>query len=491
MSKFKVFLVLLIIGVSAFTHFYRINKTYVFQNDEGRDALIAYRMIDTGRPILLGPETSVGNMYLGPFYYYLMVPSLYLSNLDPVGPAIMVGLLGTLTTILLLFLGKKYQNFQAGMVAALFYALSPVMVHYSRSSWNPNVIPFFVALMLFTYPFIKKWQVFVFGLLTGILFQLHYVALIIPALLLIHDIYSKIKTKKLLSILTNLPLIALGFLISSLPFWLFELRHSFINMHAFVTYLAEKSSAGDLGYPPYINRLFANAKLITQGIFGSSALLINPVSTVMLLIISAICLLYLALSGGILSYLTIASIIIVSVLKENIHVHYIAFLFPIISLIVGLSLTHKNIGLKVLTGIFLILAAGPFYHSLSYNLGVLDSTQPRRASETAGYIVKEAGGRPYNVVNASSSSSATILYYLAVSDNPPKNSSQPLLFVICENMLCPESITTNTDLFLNGPSHPTAIDYLGYTPSLYSDEKRTIVKNEWVTYDVYIATLNR
>ncbi len=84
----------LVLLVSAFTHLYRIDKTFVFHNDEGRDALISYRMIDTKRPVLLGPETSVGNMYLGPFYYYLMVPALALSGLNPVGPAIMVAFLG-------------------------------------------------------------------------------------------------------------------------------------------------------------------------------------------------------------------------------------------------------------------------------------------------------------------------------------------------------------------------------------------------------------
>ena len=85
-------LILMVLAVSIFTHFYRLDHTFIFHNDEGRDVLIAYRMLDTKLPVLLGPETSVGNMYLGPFYYYLMVPSLWLSQLSPVGPAAMVAL---------------------------------------------------------------------------------------------------------------------------------------------------------------------------------------------------------------------------------------------------------------------------------------------------------------------------------------------------------------------------------------------------------------
>ena len=34
----------------------------------------------------------------------------------------------------------------AGLVAALLYAISPTVIIYSRSSWNPNIMPFFALL---------------------------------------------------------------------------------------------------------------------------------------------------------------------------------------------------------------------------------------------------------------------------------------------------------------------------------------------------------
>lgn len=491
MYKIKIFLIALVVGLTTFTHFYRIDQTYVFQNDEGRDALIAYKMIDTSSPVLLGPETSVGNMYLGPFYYYLMAPSLWLTGLDPVGPAIMVALFGVLTTYLLVLLGKKYHSLEAGLVAGLFYALSPVMLHYSRSSWNPNVIPFFVALMLLHYPLTKKWQALTFGLLSGIIFQLHYVALLIPALLGINFVAHSIKKSKYQDLFVKFLLITLGFLLTSLPFWLFEVRHGFINSQAFITYLSEKSGAGNLGYPPYYLRLFNNLKLLVTGMFGSSSLMINPLNTMVVILGVLTFISYVVLTGGVLTYLTLASLIVVSILKENIYIHYLGFLFPVACLIVGITATHKNWLVKLFSVLFLLGLALPTYQSLKYNLGEIDSTQPRRARETANYIVAQADGQPYNVVNASSGSSATILYFLAISSNPPKPSTESLLFVICQNSLCDKGIESNQTLFLNGPSHPSISQYLGYTPTLNSVEIRHILKNEWVTYDVHIATLTR
>jgi 4-amino-4-deoxy-L-arabinose transferase and related glycosyltransferases of PMT family len=220
----KITLAVLVLLISAFTHFYRIDQTYIFQNDEGRDALIAYKMIDTQRPILLGPETSVGNMYLGPFYYYLITPSLWLAGLDPVGPAAMIGLLGLLTTGLLIVLGNRHWGYTVGIIAGLFYALSPVMVHYSRSSWNPNAVPFFATLLLLLYPYRSHIAKVSFGLITGILFQLHYVALIMPGLLFLKDARSYWVTKKWSNFVKYCVAIMLGFFVSSAPFWLFEVR---------------------------------------------------------------------------------------------------------------------------------------------------------------------------------------------------------------------------------------------------------------------------
>jgi len=490
MNKIKYLLIAIVIGISIFTHLYRIDQTYIFNNDEGRDALIAYRMIETKSPVLLGPETSVGNMYLGPFYYYLMVPALMISKLDPVGPAIMVGILGVITTILIMYLGKKRYSFGAGIVAGLFYALSPIMVFSSRSSWNPNVVPLFITLLLLLSPAKKSWQKIVFGLLTGIIFQLHYVALVIPALLFLREAYLAWTDKGWKSLSILVALVTVGFLITSSPFWLFEIRHSYVNSQAFLTYLITKGGGDSLGYPLYPVRLLANFKLLVSGLINSASLTFIIPSWITLAVSSLTLLIFVIYKKGTLSYLTIFSLLIISVLKESVYIHYISFLFPVICLMIGVVVTLKGIW-KIPGVLLLLLLISPSYSSLRYNLIESISTQPKRARETAQYIVREAQGKSYNVVNASTSSTSTILYYLAISDNPPKNSDQSLLFVICEKVICNEDVLTRNDLFLNGPSHPTLINYLGYTPRLTSEEKRVLLKNEWVTYDVHVATVTR
>src|SRR3989338_6156537 len=64
---------------------YQLSPYLQFLGDEGRDVLVVKRMIVDHNWTLLGPSASVGGFYIGPLYYYFMIPFLALSKLDPVG----------------------------------------------------------------------------------------------------------------------------------------------------------------------------------------------------------------------------------------------------------------------------------------------------------------------------------------------------------------------------------------------------------------------
>ena len=476
----------IVLAITLITHLVAIKQTYIFQNDEARDALIALKMIQNKKPVLLGPETSVGNMYLGPFYYYLMAPALMLANLDPVGPAVMAAFFGIATTFLIYLLGKRWHSPTVGVIAALFYALSPIMVHHSRSSWNPNVIPFFVSLLLLLPDLTKPLLQLCFGLLVGILFQLHYVALILPGLLFIWQAYVFVKAKEYHPLVRFIGLALVGFLVTSAPFWLFEFRHNFVNSSAFITYLSEKTSSTTV-YPPYLNRFFANFRLLINGALFSSSLTATIPS-------------FITWVGGIFFVLTLLlrtspstlllalSILLLSFLKENMNIHYLAFLFPLTAVWFGSLFTLSKI-LRTFAAALCLYMLFHFYPSFAYALTRTENVPVIRSRQTAAYIVKEAAGRPYNVVGSQGTFTNTISYFLAISNNPPQNDLQPLLFDICTGGPCKADEETTVLLYLTGPSHPSLIDYLGHPAINEFTIPRKIVKNEWVTYDIFVATI--
>src|SRR3989344_465494 len=148
-------LLVLILAVGAFLRLYRIGDYMTFLGDEGRDAIIVRRLLVNFDPILVGPGTSIGSMYLGPLYYYLIAPSLFLANFSPVGPSVFIVLVGVATIYFIYHVGREWFGLSAALIAAILYAVSPIVIIYSRSSWNPNIMPFFALLSVYSI-----WKVF-------------------------------------------------------------------------------------------------------------------------------------------------------------------------------------------------------------------------------------------------------------------------------------------------------------------------------------------
>ena len=224
---------LIILGVAAYLRLYMIAGYMTFLGDEGRDVLVVMHMIVNHKFTLLGPTASVGGFFLGPIYYYLMVPFLWAWKLNPVGPAIMVALFGIATVYLVFKVGKEFISPFAGLVAASLYALSPLVIAYSRSSWNPNLVPFFSLLLVYL---VYKQKYLVAGIVLGIGLQLHYLFLF---MFVVVGLWMGVtKAWK------NIVFVFLGFLIGYSPFLAFEIRHGFPNTQSVIRFVLAGKDTG-------------------------------------------------------------------------------------------------------------------------------------------------------------------------------------------------------------------------------------------------------
>ena len=62
--------VVLILGL--FVRVYRAGDLMGFYYDQGRDALVIWKLMHEGKPFLIGPVTGLQGIFLGPFYYYAL-----------------------------------------------------------------------------------------------------------------------------------------------------------------------------------------------------------------------------------------------------------------------------------------------------------------------------------------------------------------------------------------------------------------------------------
>lgn len=209
-----------------------LRSTLQFLADQGRDVIIAYGILH-GDIALVGPSTSVGNMYLAPFYYYFMAPWLLLAGYDPIGPAVAVAIIGILTIPLLYWVGKRLVGTLAATIATLLYASAPVAAEYTRFSWNPNPAPAVMLLLIYgvwrAWRGSPRWWLWV-AVWWSILIQLHYVALIALApagVVWLASLWQAHQQKQFLR-RRQLGLAALGgvaiFILSHLPLVVFDIR---------------------------------------------------------------------------------------------------------------------------------------------------------------------------------------------------------------------------------------------------------------------------
>lgn len=249
MAKFKKLIIryslFIILAVAAYLRLYRISEYMTFLGDEGRDVLVVKRMLVDHQWTLLGPTASVGGFFLGPIYYYFMLPFLWLWRLNPVGPAIMVALFGVATVYLIYRVSQEFFGPPVGgLMAASLYALSPLAIVYSRSSWNPNLVPFFSLFYIWSlYQIVKtnRWQWwFSAGVSLGIGLQLHYLF----SFLIFMGVVFLLVYKRKKEDVKRWGLKFLGGVLGFSPFLLFEIRHGFPNMRTIFDFIFHGQETG-------------------------------------------------------------------------------------------------------------------------------------------------------------------------------------------------------------------------------------------------------
>ena len=223
-----------------FLRLYRFEGFVTFLGDQGRDAIIVNRIITLEHFPAIGPPTSVGQVYLGPFYYYFIAPWLLFFNHQPVGLAFGVAFISVIGILINYLIVKKLFDHKVAIISTIFLTFSSTMIEFSRFSWNPNLLPFFTLLTV--YFVIKsletnKWYYFALvGTFLSFSIQLHYLALfLIPpiGLLLLLSLYKK-SAKQLISQFPNFLISAFSFVFFSSPLIIFDLRHNFLNSKLFL-----------------------------------------------------------------------------------------------------------------------------------------------------------------------------------------------------------------------------------------------------------------
>ncbi|MBI4089602.1 MAG: glycosyltransferase family 39 protein [Candidatus Levybacteria bacterium] len=412
-----------ILIIASFYRLYKITDYMTFLGDEGRDVLVVYKILH-GDLTLLGPTASVGGFFLGPIYYYFMAPFLWLFNYNPVGPAIMVALFGVATVGIIYKIGREFFGSFVGLIASGVFAISPLVVIYSRSSWNPNLMPFFsLSTLYLIYKAVKNNNVKLFilsGLLFGITMQLHYLALFLGVVIFVyllsyHFVYSK--SNFFPRILKQYGAFFIGFVVGWSLFLAFEIRHGFPNIISIFNFIFNPVDTHGSGrFFETVGNVFFRlfGRLITNFPPPDKVSLFTKVNidlwystTLILGIVSVGFLFFKCFKEYKLRSLEFTKISLIVVwfvfgvglfgfYKKSIYDYYFGFMFPLPFLIIAFflkNLWQKKIGKLLVIFILIIII---YLNNLTPPFKASANRQLLQTETISKFVLEKTNNKPFN-----------------------------------------------------------------------------------------------
>jgi hypothetical protein len=248
-NLFFIIALLVLAGIYLFLRLYKFEEKTTYHLDQGLHLLESYQMVQDKKIRLIGPLVTsktylARGFFIGPQYYYVLAFLGILTKWNPI--IINVILLLAEFAFVLYFtnwIRKKYGTIEALTIFSLL-TFSRYFIIHSRFFWNPHfLLPLGILFIVFLDRYIKKnktrdlvW----IGIWWGIAFGFHYSAVFwaIPLLIVL------LKNKQLWKWqILSLPLF---FILGDLPWFLFELKHSFYNLKTIFWVMTLSSHDSDL-----------------------------------------------------------------------------------------------------------------------------------------------------------------------------------------------------------------------------------------------------
>ena len=156
-KKKELFIVFLLITIFVFLRVYRIQESLLFFNDIGRDFLVLFKWNQTGKPPLLGPQTSALPFNQSAFYFYMLYPFYLLTGHSPYA-----SIVALITFYLVFFIAgayflRKNKNLRYSLYFVFFLlSIHPQYIKQARFVWNPSFVTPFLLTAFYSFIYLKK-----------------------------------------------------------------------------------------------------------------------------------------------------------------------------------------------------------------------------------------------------------------------------------------------------------------------------------------------
>jgi len=410
-----------ILTFGAFLRLYRLQELIPFIGDQGWFYLSARDMILTGNIPLVGITSSHVWLHQGPLWTYMLSLMLSLFNFNPISGVYLTVFLGIITILVVYVSCSDMFSKKVGIIAASFYAMSPLTIMHSRFAYHTSPIPLLTVLfILFLYKWVNGKNIY-FPLIIFTLTSLYNLELATVSLwlaligILIYGFWrNKSWIKKIYK--KNIIFLSLvSFVIPMLPILIYDINYGFPQTLGFAAWIAYKiiKFIIDAGQLPFLSN---SSSLILPFFYNNiQRLLFLPDGRVaMLLFITSLSYFFYSLYQMYknkkynIGYIIIGYIFIISgiglFINQTPSEAYLPMFFPLVVIIFGLSIdnliNNKHffyIGILLLIFIMFINSFSIVRNEYSYRKIDSNVTFKDRVL-AARKIIQYADGKEYNIV---------------------------------------------------------------------------------------------
>lgn len=222
----------LILIIALFFRSYKLVDWFEFAHDGDLYSWIVKDILVDGHSRLIGQQTTAPGIFIGPLFYYMLIPFFILTKMDPVGAVFPITIIGVLTVASYYFVFSRLFNKEIGLLTAFLYATLLSLVYFDRRVVPSTPTNLWLIWYFFTLIMIARGKLNVLpllGFLIGLIWHIHIALL--PALAPVP--LALILSKKLPTI-KQLSLFVAGLFLPSIPFIAFELKHNFVQTISFI-----------------------------------------------------------------------------------------------------------------------------------------------------------------------------------------------------------------------------------------------------------------
>src|SRR5687767_6783308 len=103
----KHFLFIIILLAGLFLRTYKAPELLMYGHDHDLSGWVVRDIVEDKHFRLIGQETSSRGVFIGPAFYYALIPFYLLFNMDPIGGVLLSTLIGVATLVSIYFVMQK------------------------------------------------------------------------------------------------------------------------------------------------------------------------------------------------------------------------------------------------------------------------------------------------------------------------------------------------------------------------------------------------